>query len=141
MKVYVGNLPWGVDEEALKKLVSEYETEEVTLIKDKFSGKSKGFGFVTASDEVAKKIISELSGKSVEGRELTVNEAKPQEDRPRRNFNNGPRRNFSGGQRSFGGNNRSGGDRRSFGGGQRRDSNGPRRNFSGGNRDNRNRRD
>ena len=124
MKVYIGNLPWSVDEEALKKLVSEYETEEVTLIKDKFSGKSKGFGFVTASDEVAKKIISELNGKSFEGRELTVNEAKPQEDRPRRSFNNGPQRNFR---------DRSDGNRRSFGGGQR-NSNSPRRNFGGNNR-------
>lgn len=120
MKVYVGNLPWSVDEESLNKLVSEYKTQEVTLIKDKFSGKSKGFGFITADDEVAKKIISELNGKSIEGRELTVNEAKPQENRPRRSFNDNPRRNFEGGQR--------------------RDSNGPRRNFRGNNRSGGNRR-
>ncbi len=89
MKLYVGNLPFTVDEEGFKKLFEGYETEEVTLIKDKFSGRSKGFGFVTISDdEVAKKAISELNGKEVEGRELKVSEARPMEERPpRRDFN------------------------------------------------------
>lgn len=103
MKIFVGNLPWSVDEEALKKLFSDYETEEITLVKDRFSGRSKGFGFVTTDDETGKKIISEMNEKPVEGRNLTVNEAKPQEDRPKRNFD-GPKRNFGG--------NRSGGNRR-----------------------------
>lgn len=85
MKIYVGNLPWSVDEEGLKKLFSSYETEEVTLIKDKYSGRSKGFGFVTiADDESANKAIQEFNGKDVEGRELKVSEAKPMEERPRR---------------------------------------------------------
>ncbi len=86
MKIYVGNLPFSIDEEGLKKLFSEYTTEEITLIKDKFSGRSKGFGFVTiADDEVAKKAISELHEKEIEGRKLTVNEARPVDpDRPRR---------------------------------------------------------
>ncbi len=88
MKLYVGNLPFSVDEEGFKKLFEGYETEEVTLIKDKFSGRSKGFGFVTISDdEVAKKAISELNGKEIEGRELKVSEARPMEERPRRDFN------------------------------------------------------
>ena len=88
MKIYVGNLPFTVDEEGFKALFSGYETEEVTLIKDKFSGRSKGFGFVTISDdEAAKKAIEEFNGKDVEGRELKVSEAKPMEDRP-------PRRDF-----------------------------------------------
>ena len=88
MKIYVGNLPWSVDEEGFKKLFESYETEEVTLIKDKFSGRSKGFGFVTiGDDEVAKKAISEMNGKEVDGRELKLSEAKPMEDRPRRDFN------------------------------------------------------
>ena len=86
MKIYVGNLPFSIDEEGLKNLFSEYNTEEITLIKDKFSGRSKGFGFVTiADDEVAKKAISELHEKEVDGRKLTVNEARPVDpDRPRR---------------------------------------------------------
>ena len=88
MKIYIGNLPFSVDEEAFKALLSEFNPEEVTLIKDKFSGRSKGFGFAEISDdEVAKKAISELNGKDVEGRELKVSEARPMEDRP-------PKRNF-----------------------------------------------
>ena len=111
MKIYVGNLPFSVDESKLKELFSGYETEEVTLIKDKFNGRSKGFGFVTITDdESAKKAIEEFNGKEVEGRELKVSEAKPMDpDAPR------PRRSFNGGGRSFGGN-RDGGQRRSFGG-------------------------
>ena len=89
MKLYVGNLPFSVDEESFKKLFADYETEEVTLIKDKFSGRSKGFGFVTISDEeAAKKAISEMNEKEIEGRKLKVSEARPMEDRPpRRDFN------------------------------------------------------
>ncbi len=87
MKLYIGNLPWSVDEEKLKELFAAYETEEVTLIKDKFSGRSKGFGFVTIADEAtAKKAISELNGKDIDGRELKISEAKPMEDRPKRDF-------------------------------------------------------
>ena len=88
MKLYVGNLPFSVDEEGFKKIFEGYEVEEATLIKDKFSGRSKGFGFVTIPDEeVAKKAIAELNGKDVEGRELKVSEARPMEERPRRDFN------------------------------------------------------
>lgn len=87
MKIYVGNLPFSVDLEGLKKLFSAYELEEVAVIADKFSGRSKGFGFVTiADDEAAKKAIEELNGKEVEGRELKISEAKPMEERPKREF-------------------------------------------------------
>ncbi len=87
MKIYVGNLPFSVDEEGLKKLFEAFNPEESTLIKDRFSGRSKGFGFLTISDEeAAKKAISEMNGKEVEGRELKVSEARPQEERPKRNF-------------------------------------------------------
>jgi len=95
MKIYVGNLPFSVDEEGLKNLFSDYDVEEATLIKDKFSGRSKGFGFITiADDAAAKKAISEINGKDIEGRELKVSEAKPMEERPRRDFQ---RRSFGGG--------------------------------------------
>ena len=90
MKVYVGNLPFSVDQEGLKGLFADYgEMEEVVVISDKFSGRSKGFGFITFKDEEsAKKAISEMNDKEIEGRKLKVNEAKPMEDRPpRRNFN------------------------------------------------------
>jgi RNA recognition motif-containing protein len=124
MKIYVGNLPFSVDESKLKELFSSYETEEVTLIKDKFNGRSKGFGFVTISDEdSAKKAIEEFNGKEFEGRELKVSEAKPfdPENNPR------PRRNFNGGGRNFGGNNN--GPRRNFGGNRDRNNDGPRRRY------------
>ena len=93
MKLYVGNLPFSVDHEGLKKIFEGYELEEATVIADKFSGRSKGFGFVTISDdESAKKAIAELNEKEVEGRKIKVNEAKPMDPdrpkRPQRNFNN-----------------------------------------------------
>lgn len=120
MKIYVGNLPFNVDEAQLKEIFSGYETAEVALITDKFNGRSKGFGFVTIEDdEAAKKAIEEMNGKEVGGRDLKVSEAKPMDpDAPRR-----PRRDFNGGGRSFGGN-RDGG--RSFGGNRDRNGGGRR---------------
>jgi len=90
-KVYVGNLSWSIDNKKLAELFSNFgETQEVTVISDKYSGRSKGFGFVTfVNDEDADKAISEMNGKEIEGRALTVNEARPMEERterPRRNF-------------------------------------------------------
>ena len=101
MKVYVGNLPFSVDENKLREIFSSYgELKEVTIISDKYSGRSKGFGFVELDDEGAKKAISELNDKEVEGRNLKVNEAKPFDpDRPRKSF--GPRRDFGRRERRF----------------------------------------
>ena len=91
MKVYVGNLPFTVTEKELSELFSPFgEISEITLISDRFSGRSKGFGFVTfAGKEAAEKAIEEMNGKEVEGRELKVSEAKPmdQDRPPRRKFN------------------------------------------------------
>ncbi|MFC1710618.1 RNA recognition motif domain-containing protein [Nanoarchaeota archaeon] len=87
MKLYVGNLPFSVDDAKLKELFGSYgEVEEATVIQDKYSGRSKGFGFVTfKEDDAAKKAMSEMNDKEVEGRQLKVNEAKPIDpDRPRR---------------------------------------------------------
>jgi len=97
-KVYVGNLPFSVGHEELKKLFSQFgEITEATVISDKFSGRSKGFGFVTfAKKEDAEKAVAEMNEKDVEGRALKVSEAKPMDpDRPRperRSFGNRPRR-------------------------------------------------
>lgn len=101
MKVYVGNLPFTVNDDKLRELFAPFgEVTEATIIKDKFSGRSKGFGFVTfANDEEANKAIAEMNKKQVEGREITVNEAKPMDPN-----NRPPRRNFGGG--GFGGNRR-----------------------------------
>jgi len=87
MKLYVGNLPFSIDEAGLRSLFEAYKVEEASLIMDRYSGRSKGFGFVTiADDEEAKKAISELNGKDVGGRALKVSEAKPMEERPQRDF-------------------------------------------------------
>ena len=82
MKVYVGNLPYSIDSDKLKELFSAHgEVTEAVVISDRYSGRSKGFGFVTfADDDGAKKAIEELNGKEFDGRELKVNEAKPREE-------------------------------------------------------------
>lgn len=79
MKLYVGNLPWSIDDRTLKELFTPFgEITEAVLIKDKFSGRSKGFGFVTfTDDESAKKAIAEMHEKDTDGRPLTVSEARP----------------------------------------------------------------
>ena len=99
MKVYVGNLPFKMDNAAFKELFSKYgEIEDAVIISDKFSGRSKGFGFVTFNNDAdAQKAIAEMNGKDIDGRELKVNEAKPMEERSsrppqRRSFGNNNRR-------------------------------------------------
>ena len=78
MKLYVGNLPWSIDQNGLKELFSKFKVEEAVLITDKYSGRSKGFGFVTINDDGdAQKAVSEMNGKDLEGRPLTVSEARP----------------------------------------------------------------
>ena len=82
-KVYVGNLPFSVEQDKLKELFASYgEIEEAVVISDRFSGRSKGFGFVTfVNDADADKTIAEMSEKDIEGRPLKVNEARPMEKR------------------------------------------------------------
>src|SRR5256886_12694183 len=83
-KLYVGNLSFNTTENELQELFSQAGTvQEVSLMQDKFTGKSRGFAFVTmGSDEDAQNAISKLNGQTVEGRALTVNEARPREPRP-----------------------------------------------------------
>jgi RNA recognition motif-containing protein len=102
-KLFVGGLPFSMTDDKLKELFGSYgEVSEVAVIKDKFSGRSKGFGFVTFSDDAAAdKAIAEMNGKDVEGRALTVNEARPMEERPKRSFGNRGG-GFGGGRRDFG---------------------------------------
>lgn len=84
-KLYVGGLSYDTDEDTLKKTFAEAGTvESVAIITDRDSGRSKGFGFVEMStEEEAKKAIESFNGKELDGRTLTVNEARPQESRPR----------------------------------------------------------
>lgn len=101
MKIYVGNLPFSIDNSKLQELFSSFgEIEEATVIVDKYSGRSKGFGFVTINDdEAAKKAISEMNEKEVEGRKIKVNEAKPMDpDRPRDRGRSSGGRGFGGGR-------------------------------------------
>jgi RNA recognition motif-containing protein len=83
-KLYVGNLSFNTTETDLQDLFAQAgPVQEVSLMQDKFTGKSRGFAFVTmTSDADAQKAISEFNGKTVEGRPLTVNEARPREARP-----------------------------------------------------------
>ena len=90
-KLYVGGLSYDTTEDSLKEAFAKAGTvESVAIIIDKMSGRSKGFGFVEmSSDEEAQKAIEMWNGKEFEGRSLTVNEARPMEERPRRDFNRG----------------------------------------------------
>jgi RNA recognition motif-containing protein len=103
-KLYVGNLSFNTTENDLQDLFTAHgPVTSVDMIMDKMSGRPRGFGFVTMeSSEGATAAIAALHGKNVDGRDLTVNEARPREERPR----------------SFGGGGGGGGDR-----GPRRDSN------------------
>jgi len=84
-KLYVGNLSFSVDSTALERMFAEYGTvESATVVSDRESGRSRGFGFVEmSSNEEAEAAINALNGQENGGRALTVNEAKPREDRPR----------------------------------------------------------
>lgn len=85
MNIYVGNLDYKVNEDDLTGIFEEYGTVSSSkIITDKFSGKSKGFGFVTMENQdEAKKAIEELNGASFENRDMVVNEARPKKN----NFN------------------------------------------------------
>src|SRR5580704_17476190 len=82
-RLYVGNLSYNTTENQLQELFSEHGTvTNVALIMDKFSGRPRGFGFITMENqENAQAAIAALHGKNVDGRDLTVNEAKPREER------------------------------------------------------------
>jgi len=99
-KLYVGGLSYGTTEDALKELFAQAGTvESATIITDRMSGRSKGFGFVEmSSDEEAQKAIELFNGKELEGRKLTVNEARPMESRPKRDFDSGGRGRFGSGR-------------------------------------------
>ncbi|MDX1691766.1 MAG: RNA-binding protein [Acidimicrobiia bacterium] len=77
--IYVGNLPFSTDSDGLRGLFAEYgEVTSAQVITDRDTGRSRGFGFVEmADDDAAQKAINEMNGSSVDGRQLTVNTAKP----------------------------------------------------------------
>jgi RNA recognition motif-containing protein len=118
-KLYVGNLSFNTTENELQELFSQAgAVQEVTLMQDKFTGKSRGFAFVTmGSEQDAQNAISKLNGQTVEGRPLTVNEARPREARPPggggRGYGGGGGGYGGGGGGGYGGGRRDGGQRRS----------------------------
>ena len=88
MQIYVGNMSYQTTEETIKSLFEQYgEVEKVTLITDRETQRPKGFGFVSMTDEAAgNKAIEELNQQEFEGRTLKINEAKPREERPSRDY-------------------------------------------------------
>jgi RNA recognition motif-containing protein len=84
MNIYVGNLPYSITDADLRETFSRFgEVSQVRLISDRFSGESKGFGFVEmGNNSQADAAISALNGTDMKGRHITVNQAKPKADRP-----------------------------------------------------------
>ena len=87
-KLYVGNLSYGTTDDSLRTAFSACGTvSSATVITDRNSGRSKGFGFVEmGSDEEAQAAVQQMDGKELDGRPIRVNEARPQADRPARKF-------------------------------------------------------
>jgi RNA recognition motif-containing protein len=95
MKLYVGNLPYSVNDNVLRSTFEAYgAVESARVISDRETGQSKGFGFVEMADADAQKAMSALNGQELEGRSLRVNEARPQEPRA---AGGGGRGNYGGG--------------------------------------------
>ncbi len=92
MNIYVSNLSFAVVDEDLRSYFAEYgDVTSAKVIMDKFTNRSKGFGFVEMSDDAAaNKAIAELDGATVDGRSIKVSVAKPREERPARSNNNRP---------------------------------------------------
>ena len=113
MKLYVGNLSFQTSSEDLQQLFAQAGTvESASVVEDRDTGRSRGFGFVEmSSKEEGEAAIAQFNGKEVNGRALNVNEAKPRENRS----GGGGRGGFGGNRGGFGGN-RSGGGGRSGGG-------------------------
>lgn len=86
-KLYVGNLPYSYKDQDLSALFSAFGAlQSASIIIDRMSGRSKGFGFVELDDSMADQAIEELNGKEIDGRKIVVNVARPMEERPKRDF-------------------------------------------------------
>jgi RNA recognition motif-containing protein len=120
MNIFVGSLPFSIEEADLRESFEAYgSVDSVKIITDKFTGRSKGFGFVEMSnDEEAQKAINELNGATVQGRAIVVNKSEPKPEGERRSFNNN-RSGGSGGSGGYGGGGNRGGSGGYGGGGDR----------------------
>lgn len=104
-RIYVGNLSYQTTENDLSSLFEQVgQVDSVNIITDRDTGRSKGFGFVEMGNEEADKAIAQFNGTEVNGRALTVNEARPREDRS----SGGGRGGYGGGRSNGGGNSRGG---------------------------------
>ena len=83
-KLFVGNLPYSTNDQSLNDMFTPFgSVASAQIITDKFSGRSRGFGFVEMeNDDEAQKAIDEMNGKEIDGRAIVVNEARPREERP-----------------------------------------------------------
>lgn len=111
MNIFVGSLPFSIEEADLRESFEAYgAVDSVKIITDKFTGRSKGFGFVEMpNDEEAQKAIDELNGATVQGRAIVVNKSEPKPEGERRSFNNNRGGDSRGGSRGGYGNDRNGG--------------------------------
>ena len=128
-RLYVGNLSYQVDSSELQQLFAQHGTvNSAEVISDRLTGRSKGFGFVEmGTDDEAQAAIAALNGMDHGGRALTVNEAKPREERPRGGGGGGGYGGGGGGGRGgYGGGGGGGRDRGGYGGGGGRDRGGDR---------------
>jgi RNA recognition motif-containing protein len=100
MNIYVGNISRTATEQDLREAFQAFgEVSSAAIIKDKFSGENRGFGFVEMPNkDEGEKAISGLNGKDLKGRSLTVNEARPRTDQPRTGGGGGGRGGFGGGR-------------------------------------------
>ena len=112
-KLFVGNLSFNTTENALNDAFAAHGTvTETNLMMDRMTNRPRGFGFVTmSSEEEAQKAIAAMNGKELDGRALTVNIARPREDRPAGGGGGGGRREYGGGGGGGGGGRRDGGHR------------------------------
>ncbi|MBF6607673.1 MAG: RNA-binding protein [Flavobacterium sp.] len=120
MNIFVGSLPFSIEEADLRESFEAYgAVDTVKIITDKFTGRSKGFGFVEMpNDDEAQKAIDELNGATVQGRAIVVNKSEPKPEGERRSFNNN-RGGDSRGGGGYGGGNSRGGSGGGYGGGNR----------------------
>jgi RNA recognition motif-containing protein len=119
MNIFVGSLPWSIEEADLRESFEAYgAVDSVKIITDKFTGRSKGFGFVEMpSDDEGQKAIDELNGATVQGRAIVVNKSEPKPEGERKPFNNNRSGGNDRGGYGGGGNSRGGGNDRGGRGG------------------------
>lgn len=122
MNIYVGNLSWNLKDQDLANLFTPYgEVASAKIVMDKFTQRSKGFGFVEMpNDDQAQAAIAQLNGSEVDGRNLVVNESRPKEGGSSGGGGGFKKRSFGGGGGGFGG----GGGRSGGGGGFKKGGNG-----------------